>query len=284
MASPGVRRFVGLPAVLALAAVLVPAAHSGSRQTVLPTLYVDYSMNCTFVITDDDGRRVTSIAPGTYQILVRTVVVFALVDLSGIDDFTACKSFVQFQLTGPGVSILTTLQEGDEDKEMFKETFQPNSTYTAVELLRPTVARTVLSTTSSSTAPNAPPTPYVPSASAGKPTQSTDIVGSARKATTFRGTLNASVSATGKLKLTLNGKSVGSLAEGRYMTAITDESKKAGFIFLLLNKHGVPLNSVTAAGVKYTGKRTIPISLTKGQWSFVGTSGGRKSFFVVVGT
>jgi hypothetical protein len=284
MASLAVRRFAALIAVLALTAVLLPAAQAGSRQTVLPTLYVDYSMNCTFVITDDDGRRVTSIAPGTYQILVRTVVVFALVDLSGIEDFTACKSFVQFQITGPGVNIFTTLQEGDEDKEMFKETFQANSTYTAVELLRPTVARVAFSTTSSSTTPNAPATPYVPSANAGKPTQSTDIVGSARKPTTLRGTLNASVSAAGKLSLTLNGKPVGSLKEGRYTTTITDASKKAGFIFLFLNKNGLAISSVNATGVKYTGKRTIPISLKKGQWSFVATSGSKKTFFIVVGT
>src|SRR4029078_799480 len=118
-----VRRFLTLTAVLSTAAVLVATASGGARDTVLPSLYVDYALNCTFVITDDDGKRVSSIAPGTYQVLVRSVVVFALVDLSGIDDFTACKVFVQFQLSGPGVSTFTNLQEGDEDVDSFKATF-----------------------------------------------------------------------------------------------------------------------------------------------------------------
>src|SRR5262245_55759499 len=93
-----VRRFVTPAAVLA-------TAGAGSRDTVLPSLYFDYAMNCSFTVTDDNGRRVTSIAPGTYQVFVRSVVVFAMVDLSGIDDFTACKGFVQFQLSGPGVNV-----------------------------------------------------------------------------------------------------------------------------------------------------------------------------------
>src|SRR4051812_36071428 len=124
-----VRRLFTLIAVMAGAVVLSVPAGAGTSDTVLPTLYVDYALNCTFVVTDDDGKRVTSVAPGTYQILVRSVVVFALVDLSGIDDFTACKGFVQFQLSGPGVSAFTNLQEGDEDTDSFKATFQPNATY-----------------------------------------------------------------------------------------------------------------------------------------------------------
>ena len=85
-------------------------------------------MSCTFTITDDNGRRVSSIPPGTYQVLVTTPMVFADVDLSGIFDMTACKSFVQFQLAGPGVNLSTTLQEGDEDKELLRAVFQPSAT------------------------------------------------------------------------------------------------------------------------------------------------------------
>ena len=57
---------------LLVAAVLVPAAGSATR--VLPTLYVDYTMNCTFTITDDAGKRISSIPPGTYQIQIQTPV------------------------------------------------------------------------------------------------------------------------------------------------------------------------------------------------------------------
>src|SRR4051812_11359356 len=197
-----VRRFLTLTAVLAGAVALSASAGAATRDTVLPTLYFDYALNCTFSVTDDGGRRVTSIAPGTYQISVRTVVVFALVDLSGIDDFTACKGFTQFQLTGPGVNILTTLQDGDEDRDTFKETFAANATYTAFDLLRP-AARSVFATTGANTTPSAPASPYVPSANAGNPTTSSDPIGSALKANQLRGTLIASVDAAGKSKVTL---------------------------------------------------------------------------------
>jgi hypothetical protein len=155
---------------------------------------VDYAMNCTFTITDDGGKRVSSIPPGTYQIQITTPVVFSAVDLSGINDFTACKSFVQFQLSGPGVNVTSTLQDGDEDKDILKETFQANSTYTARDLNQPLVARAVFTTTASGS-PSAPANPAAPSTSPTKPSASVDIVGSALKANPFRGTLAATVSA-----------------------------------------------------------------------------------------
>jgi hypothetical protein len=265
------------------AAALVATAGARSRDDVLPTLYVDYALNCTFGITDDSGKRVTSIAPGTYQILVRSVVVFALVDLSGIDDFTACKGFAQFQLTGPGVNAYTTLQDGDEDKDELKETFQPNATYTAVDLNRPTVARLAFTTSGANTTPDTPPSPYVPSASAGKPTVSVDPVGSAVKSLPTRGTLTATINAAGKLVLRYNGKPLGTLREGRYKTTVTDGSATAGLFFNLLNKNGVPVSTLTASGVTFTGTRTATLTLKKGQWDFV-TGGGKKSFFIVVGS
>ena len=77
-----VRRVSILLAVLAAAAVLVPAGSASSRdagQPALPTLYVVYTMNCTFSIVDDPGRPVTAIAPGTYQVEVSTPIMFKLV-------------------------------------------------------------------------------------------------------------------------------------------------------------------------------------------------------------
>jgi hypothetical protein len=277
------RRLPILVAALAGAAVLVPAAGARSQQTVLPTLYVDYAMNCTFTISDDNGRRVTSIAPGTYQIHVTSVVVFATVDLSDFNDFTACKGSTQFQLTGPGVSVFTTLQDGDEDKDYFKETFLPGSTYTAVDLNHPAVARAVFTTTSAGNAPNAPASPSAPSSSAGKPSTSTDLVGSAIKTYAFRGTLTATVDAAGKLRLLFNGRPVGSLKEGRYTTKVTDESRKAGVFFQLLNKSGAVVSTLTASNAPFVGKRSSSLTLRKGQWRFTPTAGGRRSLFAVVG-
>ena len=61
----GVRlRFMSfLAAVIATAVVVVPGAVAGSRDTgqqaAFPTIYVVYTMNCTFSIVDDSGRAVT---------------------------------------------------------------------------------------------------------------------------------------------------------------------------------------------------------------------------------
>src|SRR5215471_12155031 len=93
------RRSITLAGALAVAAMLVPAALARRSDQVLPTLYVSYAMNCTFTITGDNGARVTTIPPGTYQVYITTPMVFADVDLTGISDMTACKSFTQFSLT-----------------------------------------------------------------------------------------------------------------------------------------------------------------------------------------
>ena len=71
-----VRRFSILIAVLALAATFASPSFSGSRDNdppaAMPTLYVVYTMDCTFSIVDDYGKHVNSIPPGTYQIEVST--------------------------------------------------------------------------------------------------------------------------------------------------------------------------------------------------------------------
>src|SRR5947208_2739085 len=146
MASP-VARLATLLALLI--AVPVLAGPAGGSPAALPTLYVAYTMNCTFSISDDAGRPVTVITPGTYQISIRTPVSFAEVDLSGIFDMTACKGFVQFKLTGPGVNAFDNLGDGDNAFDLLTETFQPGSTYTAQDLHQPSVTRTAFTTASS---------------------------------------------------------------------------------------------------------------------------------------
>ena len=161
---------------LAAAAVLIPAALARPADSVLPTLYVNYTMIRTFTITGDNGARVTSIPPGTYQVFVTTPMVFADVDLTGVFDMTACKSFTQFSLTGPGVNVQTTLQDGDEDKDIYKATFAPSSTYLAVDMNQPTVARVSFSTTATGTAGSvASPTT---SSSSGKGDTQSSLIGS----------------------------------------------------------------------------------------------------------
>jgi hypothetical protein len=264
-----VRRFSTLTALLTAAAILVPAATA--RPAVLPTLYVNYTMNCTFAISDDNGRRVTTIPPGTYQVLVQTPQVFADVDLSGIFDMTACKSYVQFHLTGPGVSLATTLQDGDEDKEMLNATFQPSATYTAFDNNQSAVTRTTFTTqaTGSAAAPTGPS-----STVSGKGSSQQDLVGSA--ANPFRGALDAIVAKSGKLTLSRNGKTVSSLKTGRYTFAVDDESKTTGFTVKQLRGKAV---SVTNA--PFVGSHSATLTLGQGRWFFYWGAGRKTTFFVV---
>ena len=269
-----VRRFSTLTAVLAATAVLMPplAGSAGARAGVLPTLYVNYTMNCTFKITDDSGKSVSSIAPGAYQVYVSTPAIFGAVDLSGIFDMTACKSFVQFRLTGPGVSLDTTLQDGDEDKEILQATFQPSGAYTAQDLNQASVTRTSFTTTATGS-----PTAPAGSSSSGSTKGSTQgsLVGSQANAS-FRGSLDAIVFKNGKLTLSRNGKTVTSLKTGSWTFSVDDESAKAGFSVQVLNGKA---KTITSAA--FTGSHDVTLTLKPGRWSFF-TPGGKKGVFFVV--
>jgi hypothetical protein len=267
MASP-VARFSTLLALLgAFAVAAVPA---GSSPAALPTLYVAYTMNCTFSISDDGGRPVTVIAPGTYQISIRTPVSFAEVDLSGIFDMTACKGFVQFKLTGPGVSAFDNLGDGDNAFDLLTETFQPSSTYVAQDLNQPNVARVAFTTASSGSVTG--PTSTTSSTSSKGSTQK-ELVGSA--AVPFRGALDAIVFKSGKLSLSRNGKAVSFVKSGRWTFSVDDESTRAGFSVQVL--HG-KTTAVTSAA--YTGSHDVTLQLKPGRWFFF-TPGGKKSVFFV---
>jgi hypothetical protein len=288
------RRLVCLTVVLAAAVTFAGSASSAvlarsaasARSTalsssLLPTLYVTYTMNCTFAITGDSGSPVTSIAPGTYQVQITTPVVFANVDLSGGDSgMTACQSFIQFQLTGPGVNLTTTLQDGDEDYGLIDATFQPGSTYTAVDNNQASVAHLTF-TTQASGAPTAPVAPATPTTGTPTSTKSssgpTSAIGTSISSDPLRGTLIGAVSAAGNLTLTAKGKAVTQLTSGRYTVTVTDKSKKSGFTLQEIHTAGS-----TVTGVAFTGKKTVTLDLKAGQWLFYPTFVGKKSYFIVV--
>jgi hypothetical protein len=271
MAAP-LRRSAGLIAVAALvAAVLVSSGSAGLRsRAAAPTLYFMYAMNCTFTITDDAGHVVTSIPPGSYQVDVRTPIQFGTLPIpSSPTDMTACRGVPQFQLTGPGVNLFTTMTAGCEADKVFPETFQPNATYTAVDLNQPTVAHATFTTLASGT-PTAPAVTY--GGGKGKGELSTDIVGSLA----VLGTLNGSVNAAGEPTLTSGGKIVSKLASGRYKFAISDQDAKAGFKILGPTSHA----PTALTGVAFRGTRSVTIRLTAGRWTYY-TSLGTVHFFRV---
>ena len=273
-------------AALVVASLLLPVqpgrGDSSPPAASLPALYVNYTMNCTFTMTDDAGKTLTSVAPGSYQILVTSPVPFAAVDLAGINDMTACKGFAQFALSGPGVSVTTTMDNGDSDNAVLYATFAPSSTYTAVDNIQPAVAHFSFTTTAAGTP--APPSVQTTAATTTTQAKAPTVAGGSSASSPTppaagspdRGTLAATVSGSGAVALTDKGKAVTTLRAGRYTIAVTDESRRTGFV--VQQMHGATTWLSTGA---FTGKRTRSIDFTKGQWSFSASTAGAKTWFIV---
>src|SRR5947207_12222331 len=275
-----VRRALTLTAVVAAAAVLAPLG-SASRHArgapALPTLYVQYTMNCTTGIFDDAGRPVNTIAPGTYQVEGETPIMIKLVrpgavtvDNMAPNDFTGCKGWVQFQLTGPGVNLFTTLDSGgDAFLILPQQPFKPNATYTAQDLNQPSVAHASFSTLASGS-PIPPKSPY--GTTSGKGTLQQDIVGSAA----VDGTLTGALSSKGKPTLTTKGKPVTVLKSGRYKFAISDQTKKGAFVVEAVN--GGTVKDLTTA--PFVGRRSVSLELSPGRWMYY-ASRSKAYYFLV---
>ena len=131
--------------VVALALVLGQAARAA-----VPTLYANYATNCTFAFVNDAGASFTSLAPGSYQIVVDTPFAFG--------NGNASCEFVQFHLTGPGVDFATDLGGGDVEYEQHTVTLQPGGTYTVQDDGRAGQTRRTFTVATSGT-PTAPATP-----------------------------------------------------------------------------------------------------------------------------
>jgi hypothetical protein len=239
-----------------------------------PTLYVKYTASCTFTVTGDNGATISTIPPGNYQVLVTSPQPFAEPDLSGITDPTVdCGGSLSFHLTGPGVNLHTTLDDGDSAADQLQATLAAGS-YTAVEDRRPTL-RTVFTVAAgaattgggglpaTSSSPTATKTPT-------KPDVNTDLVGSK-----VAGTLSGGVDTRGRLTLTYKGKPVGSLKAGRYRITVLDETSKSGFT---IQKLGKAATSVTTK--PYLGKRSVTLTLKAGQWFYYSPAKQKIGFIV----
>ena len=117
--------WAALISLLAGAALVLAASGSASSGS-LPSLYFNYNSSCHFTASTDSGASVgpgTAIPFGTYQVVVNTPFPFS-------NGQGSCD-FVNFQLTGPGVSYTTQLGQGDADQELTSQTFQASGSYTA---------------------------------------------------------------------------------------------------------------------------------------------------------
>jgi hypothetical protein len=162
---------------------------------------------------------------------------------------------------------------GEVDASTFNAFFQPNSTYTWHTDRGLSSGVHTFTTSGTVAAAGSGQTATTPVASSGTPT-SNDVVGSA--IAPFRGKLMAAVSAAGTLRAAFEGKSLRTLAAGRYTVAVTDRSSSSGFLFQK-GKHA-PL---VVSGPAFTGKRSTIVALTPGIWTLESRA-GKPAFTVVV--
>ncbi len=256
-------------ALLLGALALVPAPVS-SAATTPPPLDLTYQPSGSLTVNLGDGSVVgagTTIAPGPYWVTISN------------EFFAEHDTVHKWHLFGPGVDIVTDLNNGDNKVEQFLETLLPSSTYTAQDDYRPTlqvVFRT--SATGSSTATASGGSASQAGSSSKAKTGSTGnvpVVGSARLG--FRGELAATVSPAGKLSLTVDGKRVSeeSLKAGRYAIVVVDRSKTAG-LTLQRRDHA----STTISGGPFTGKKTVELLFRPGRWLYFFGKGPETGFSV----
>ena len=263
---------------LAVAVLLVGVA--GTAKAAFPTIYVNYnSANCTFTVTNDAHTTVTTLAPGNYQVNISTFDPYAFVG-AGSTSIQNCGGYVQFSLTGPGVSLMTTLGEGDASSELDSVTFQAGGTYTMLDASNVAGSKTtfVTSTTgsagsvtgASSPSPGGSSTPVAGSKS------NTSAIGTTIGRVALRGTIVGAVAASGKVNLTIKGKPVQNLTAGRYNFSIVDQSRSSGL--KIQTTRSLP---ITVTGGKFVGRHKTSITLTRGQWLYYGSFIGQKTYFIV---
>ena len=277
----GLTRRYAIGAVLVAAAVFVPTVSASSRDAApqaTPTLYVNYTMNCTFSIVSDSGQPVTQIPPGTYQVMVTTPIMFKLavpggpgIDNMAPGDMTGCRGWVQFSLNGPSVNLQTTLDVGcDSNLLLPPTTFKPSSTYTAVDANNPSATRTSFSTLATGTPPVPTSTPYDATSGKGDVQQSLLASGS------VLANLNGSVSSNGLASLLNRGKSIKTLPTGKYRFTIVDKDPKAGFS--ILGPKSTKVSSLTGTG--FVGRKSVTLNLAAGRWVFYSNVGKQTTFVV----
>jgi hypothetical protein len=256
-----------------VAAAGITAGAAGTHSAVSSTLYAGFDADGNIRLTYADGTMIgtpnppgTVVPAGTYTIDLNN---------NGLDDVGGTHVF---HLIGPGVN----LSAGNNlyATLVWTATFAPSSTYVYQDDNNPGTIHEVFGTPGSGAGTGTTSTPSTVSAptsgSSGKPKKPTsqDIVGSAVVA--FRGTLVGTVSASGAVKLTHDGKPVTNLKSGRYTFQVTDGSKTAGF-----NVQAIGVSPVTVTTSPFTGKRSRTITMKAGQWFFYPTFVGKKTYFIV---
>ena len=189
------------------------------------------------------------------------------------NDFTGCNGYVQFQMTGPGVNVFSTLDNGcSSDNVVGTWTLQPSSTYTLEDLNQPAATKMAITTLAGGTPQQPTQSPY--DTTSGKGTLSTDLIGSSAP---VRGAVQGKLAANGKLTLTLKGKPVSKLQSGRYTFTITDRDRKGG-VNLQVNVKDVAATQLS--GEAFVGTKKTTVVLSAGRWT-VSAPGARAQTLTV---
>lgn len=272
----------------AVCACLVGSVVGARLATAQAPLTLDYTSSGSLEVILPSGTTLTtgspaaSIPPGIYQVVVSD-------DVSDTTD-----SVHMFELTGPGVDLQTDLDGGDDKSELFSVTLEPNAAYSFADADQAGLGAVGFDTSSTPATTSSPPasgsgaptpTETLSSGSGGSTptgpvTANTSITATpsaSAAASVHRGSLAATVTATGKLLLTRAGKAVATLTEGRYAVAVDDLSRTRGFIL-----QEVTHTPIIVSGAGFVGRRTINVTLTPGQWVYYATLLGAKTYFVVV--
>ena len=250
--------FVRLAVACALTVVAFSVAPIvQARPTANLSLDVTFSPSGVITVTLPDGTPVGTVSGPPTVIPAGYYTIF----LNGQLDTTGMP---YFNLTGPGVDVLSNMNEGGIANLVDAAYFSPNSTFTWTDDAAPQVVHTLA--TSAVILGTAPATAISPKS--GPPASSQDIVGS--DATSVRGTLIGAVTPAGELSLALGGTTATRLAAGRYRIVVTDRSRKRGFV---LEKRDAAALSLT--GVTFVGTHSRTVDLTAGRWLYQPVAGGR---------
>jgi hypothetical protein len=251
-------------AAATLAAILVLAC-GVERADASGDLYIVFNLNHTISVTQANGAPLgttsgppTQIPAGSYNL--------------HFDDSIGVSGPI-FTLSGPGENMSESLTLGEYPSATDVATFQPNSTYTWWDAENPNIVFTFQTTSQSVGTPTGSDSAGGGTTSSGGGSGSQDIVGSG--VSQFRGSLEATVYADGKVSLVKNGNAFTSLKSGRWTFSVDDESKKAGFSVEIL--HG---SAKTISSKAFVGSNDVTVTLKPGRWFYFTPGGKKKQFFV----
>jgi hypothetical protein len=274
---PGTRgRWSRLPVVGFAVAVCALAGGAGSLVVTTAradsaTIDVTYTTPTSLQVTLADGTpvRAGSVIPaGSYTVDVK-------------DDPDAGDLNPDFTITGPGVNVSNNLDSTgmgiDGLSVLGPFTFQASSSY-SIEDAKLGASTGVTFTTSASVPASAVSTlPTGTSTSSSGSTTSTAAGKSGGAASTgsasqkILGTLEGSVSPSGKPSLSFDGKPVKTLKAGRYKVVVRDHSKKAG----------LTIGAVAVSGAAAAGASSHTVTLRAGKSFFRAAPAGLKNYFSI---